>query len=102
MSVEEFWSVTPAEFNGFASALARKRDSDIELSKAAAYWTEALHRTKRLPDFDRWMKPPKPARSLTGDEAARRLQEHKDDTAMVMGLLASKSDKDEEGHQGDG
>ena len=36
--------------------------------KASAYWAESLARTKRLPDFDKWLNPPKPARVLKKNE----------------------------------
>tara|TARA_R110000765_G_scaffold329297_3_gene420173 strand:- start:154 stop:432 length:279 start_codon:yes stop_codon:yes gene_type:complete len=88
--------LTPAEFNGFSAILAKKREAEVELMKASAYWAESLARTKRLPDFDKWLNPPKPARVLKGKEAEKRLQEHNDDVAMIEGLMAAKK-KNEEG-----
>lgn len=87
--------MTPAEFNGFSAILAKKRDSEIELMKASAYWSESLARTKRLPDFDKWLNPPKPARALKGKEAEKRLQEHEQDVAMIERLMAEKKKKEE-------
>ena len=58
--------------------------------KAAAYWSESLARTKRLPDFDKWLNPPKPARVLKGKEAEKRLQEHEEDVAMIERLMEEK------------
>lgn len=63
--------------------------------KASAYWSESLARTKRLPDFDKWLNPPKPARALKGKEAEKRLQEHEQDVAMIERLMAEKKKKEE-------
>jgi len=54
------------------------RKDKIELSKAEAYWIAALGRTKRLPNFESWMRPPKPGRALEGDEAEERKKEHEE------------------------
>lgn len=63
--------------------------------KASAYWSESLARTKRLPDFDKWLNPPKPARALKGKEAEKRLREHEQDVAMIERLMAEKKKKEE-------
>ncbi len=76
---------------------SKKRDAEVDLARAAAYWTEALARTKRLPDFKGWMNPPKPARSLDGEEADRRLQEHLEDVALVERLSAEAEAKKDKG-----
>ena len=102
LSADEFWQTTPAEYNGFCRALAKRRDSEVDLARAASYWTEALARTKRLPDFKGWMNPPKPARHLDGEEAARRLAEHEDDVARSRDLRAKRKAKTEEGQRADG
>lgn len=94
--------MTPAEFNGFSRTLAKKRDSEVNLTKASVYWAESLARTKKLPGFDQWMNPPKPARALTGDEAEKRLAEHREDVAMIEGLMAAKAKEEEERHKSDG
>lgn len=78
--------------------LAKKKESEVDLLKASAYWSEMLARTKRLPEFDRWMNPPKPARALKGEEAATRLREHEEDVAMIQSLMAQKTK--EEGTDG--
>ena len=62
--------------------------------KASAYWSESLARTKRLPDFDKWLNPPKPARVLKGKEAEKRLQEHEQDVAMIQRLMTEKKKKE--------
>jgi hypothetical protein len=90
LSVDAFWALTPSEFNGFSAVFAKKREAEIELMKAAAYWSESLARTKRLPDFDKWLNPPKPARVLKGKEAEKRLQEHEEDVAMIERLMEEK------------
>jgi hypothetical protein len=94
LSVDAFWALTPAEFNGFSAILAKKREAEVELMKASAYWSESLARTKRLPDFDKWLNPPKPARVLKGKEAEKRLQEHEQDVAMIQRLMTEKKKKE--------
>lgn len=41
------------------------------------------------------MNPPKPARVLKGKEAEKRLQEHKEDVAMIERLMEEKAAKEE-------
>ena len=100
MSDEEFWKLTPSEFNSLSEVYNRKQKTEVDLVKASAYWAESLARTKRLPDFERWMNPPKPARVLKGKEAEKRLQEHKEDVAMIERMMADKAK--EEGQLNDG
>lgn len=100
ISDDEFWRLTPAEFNGLSDTYGKKQRVEVDLVKASAYWVESLHRTKRLPEFERWMNPPKPARALKGKEAEKRLQQHQKDSAMIHELLVAKAKA--EGDQGDG
>lgn len=87
--------MTPAEFNGFSAILAKKREADVELMKASAYWAESLARTKRLPDFDKWLHPPKPARPLSGEEAAIKLREHEEMLERSQSVRARAKKKKE-------
>ena len=90
--------MTPAEFNGLSEVYNRKQKTEVDLVKASVYWAESLARSKRLPKFERWMNPPKPARALKGEEAETRLREHEEDVAMIESLMAQKTK--EEGTDG--
>jgi len=95
--MDSFWSLTPAEFNQLSAAFGKKRNAEVDLEKASAYWAETLARTKRLPDFKAWMNPPKPARVLKGKEAENRLREHRADVMMIERMMAEKAKPKEEG-----
>lgn len=92
--MDDFWKLTPAEFNGLAEFFGNNQKSEVQLVKAASYWTESLSRMKRMPTFDKWLDPPKPARSLTGEEADKRLEEHLEDVALIEGLKAERESDD--------
>ncbi len=64
--------------------------------KASAYWSESLARTKRLPDFDKWLNPPKPARPLSGEEAEIKLKEHEEMLERSQSVRARAKKKKEE------
>ena len=80
--------MTPSEFNDLSETYDKTQRGEVELAKASAYWTAALSRTKKLPNFDSWMNPPKPARALTGEEAELRERQHQEDVATLMELKA--------------
>lgn len=89
--------------NSLSGAYGKKCKTDFETLRASVYWAESLARTKRLPDFQSWIHPPKPARALTGEEAERRKAEHEEDVAMMENLIAkSEQAKSEEGSSVDG
>lgn len=90
LSFDDFWAVTPAEFNRLAEAFRKKRELEIDVAKASAYWVESLARTKRLPEFSSWMKPPRPARTLKGKELEDRHREHEEDVERWKSLRDSK------------
>jgi len=95
--------LTPAELNALSSEYGKKQKSEFETLRASVYWAESLARTKRLPDFRSWISPPKPARNLTGEEAALRLEEHENDVALAISLRNRRdAAKNEEGSSVDG
>jgi hypothetical protein len=61
-----------------------------------AYWTASLSRSGKLPNFDNWMNPPKPARGLKGDEADERRRQHDEDVARIEEMLAAQREKKEQ------
>jgi hypothetical protein len=89
--------------NSLSGAYGKKCKTDFETLRASVYWAESLARTKRLPDFQNWINPPKPARALKGEEAERRKAEHDADVAMIESLIAkSEQAKSEQGSSVDG
>jgi len=74
----------------------KNQRAEVDLAKASAYWSESLSRTKRLPSYESWLNPPKPARNLTGDELEQRQSEHEADVEMMRKLMAEKAKGEEE------
>jgi hypothetical protein len=93
--------LTPSEFNSLSEVYNRKQETEVDLVKASAYWAESLARTKRLPNFEQWMNPPKPARPLSDEEAAIRFNEHEDMIARSKAARA-RGKMTEEGQPSDG
>jgi hypothetical protein len=89
LKFDEFWSLTPAELNSLSVAYGKKRDSEFQLLRASAYWSESLSRTKRLPGYENWINPPKESRALSGEEAETRRIEHEENISLIEELISN-------------
>jgi len=81
--------MTPNEFNEAMRAHADLRRDEVQLVRAAAYWSAALSRAKNPPTFKAWMNPEgDEPRILEAEEAERRAREHAEDVAAFERLRA--------------
>ena len=56
LKTDEFWDMTFVEFEIWCKAFAKKQKQEVDLCIMNAYMTEALHRTKKLPDIEDLIK----------------------------------------------
>ena len=70
----EFWTLTPKELASVFAAHAWRQEEEQKRDLALAWYTAALSRTKKLPNLDRLLNPPK-TRKLSAKEQRERAAE---------------------------
>lgn len=59
LTVPEFWDLTPRELWATVDARRWQWEQQAQLQLTAAWATEGLARTKRLPQLSEWLRPKK-------------------------------------------
>ncbi len=89
LTLEQFWSYTPAELCEVLDAAAWRQEQALRRELTQAWTVAALSRMKRLPTLKRLLRPRR-ARRLSGAELEARRQEFAELSARMGGQRPAK------------
>lgn len=74
ISISDFWNMAPVEINIYVSAFLERKQADYDESLSVAYFGACMHRVKKMPPLDKFIKGKPKKKAKTSGEMLEEIK----------------------------